>query len=117
MTPTRLLISQCHSLNATYQVRERRVDQQVAQRITVRGGYQLHTAFRDGARGGGFQFSTNFVDYDDLRHMVFHRLDHHRVLLSCASYLHTARSSDASSGANSGSSFTRSAVMMPSGRQ
>src|SRR5579863_7899497 len=60
----------------------------------MRGCHQLHTAFSDGARCRGFQFGADFVDHDDLRHMIFHCLDHHRVLFRRASHLHATRSPD-----------------------
>src|SRR5579884_1209740 len=93
MAASGLLIAQRDGLNAAHQIGERRVDQQVAQRVTVCRRDQLHAAFGDGASGCRFQFRANFVDDDDLRHVVFDRFDHHRVLFCRARHLHAARAS------------------------
>ena len=94
MASARLLISKCNGLDTTSKVRECRVHQQVTERVTVCCCYKLHATFCNGARSGGFQFSAYFVDYDDLRHVVLHRLDHHSVLFHGASHLHAACSTD-----------------------
>src|SRR5947209_14289407 len=57
-------------------------------------GHKLHAAFRDGASGGGFQFSTNFIDDDYFGHVIFDSLDHHRVLFRRACHLHAASTTD-----------------------
>ena len=58
------------------------------------GGDQLHSPLSDGAGGGGFLLGAHFVNDDDLRHVVLHRLDHHRVLLSGSCDLHATGVTD-----------------------
>jgi hypothetical protein len=56
--------------------------------------YKLHTAFRDGASGGRFQFGTNFIYDNYLGHVILDGLNHHRVLFYRAGHLHTTRTSN-----------------------
>src|SRR5438477_5876836 len=56
--------------------------------------YKLHTAFRDGASGGRFQFGTNFIYDNYLGHVILDSLNHHRVLFYRAGHLHTTRTSN-----------------------
>ena len=60
----------------------------------MRGGDQLHAAFGDGARGGGFELGADLVDDDDLGHVVLDRLDHHRVLHRRRGHLHAPRAAN-----------------------
>jgi hypothetical protein len=94
MTTTRLLVTKGHGLDTPYQIGERRVDKQVTKRVPMGSSHKLYTAFGDGTGGSRFQFGTNFIYDDDLRHMIFDSLNHHRVLFSRASYLHTTRTTD-----------------------
>ena len=54
-------------------------------------GNQLHATFRNGARRQRFRFGADFIDDDDLGHVIFHRLDHHGMLLGGRGHLHTPR--------------------------
>src|SRR5579872_3916086 len=76
MATPRLLVTEGHGLDAADEIGERRVDQQVAERVTVSGGDKLHAKFGDGASGSRFQFGANFINNDDLGHMIFDGLNH-----------------------------------------
>ena len=95
MAPASLFVAERDGLDTAYQVGERWVHKQVVQRVAVGRCYKLHTTFGDGACRGSFQFGADFIDNDNLRHMVFYRLDHYRVLFYCARHLHTASTSNA----------------------
>ncbi|OPZ80227.1 MAG: hypothetical protein BWY76_03421 [bacterium ADurb.Bin429] len=81
-------------MHAADQVVERRVLQQVVQRVAVRGADKLHAALGDGARSHRLVGGADFVNDDNFRHVVFHRFNHHRVLLRYARHLHAPRASD-----------------------
>lgn len=49
---------------------------------------ELHAAFGDGARRHGFEFGADFVNDDDLRHVVFHGFYHYGVLFVGGCHLH-----------------------------
>jgi hypothetical protein len=68
--PARLLVGENHRLHAADQVGERRVLQQVLQRVAVGGGDQLHPALGDGARGERLLAGADLVDHHRLRHVV-----------------------------------------------
>ena len=57
-------------------------------------GDELHAPLGDGAGGGGFLFRPHFINDDSLGHVVFHRLDHHAMLLRRRSNLHPPGPSD-----------------------
>ena len=76
----RLDVSQRNRLDAAHQIRESRVHDQIVQRIAVSGGDKLDSTFRYRARGVRVQLYADLIYYDDLRHVVLHRLDHHVVL-------------------------------------
>ena len=59
------------------------------------GAHELHAPLGDRARGLGFEFGADLVDDDYLGHVVFHRFDHHGVLLGGRGHLHPARPADA----------------------
>ena len=90
----RLLVAQGNRLNAADEVGQGGVHNEVIQGVAVGGGDQLDAALGDGAGGGGLALGAHFVDDDDLRHMVFHRLDHHAVLLRRGGNLHPAGAAD-----------------------
>jgi hypothetical protein len=90
----RLLVRQSDRLDATHQVAQSGVVEQIVQCVAVRGADQLHTALGDGACGDGFQFAPDLVDDNHLRHVIFHRLDHHLVLLRWVGHLHAASAAD-----------------------
>jgi hypothetical protein len=50
----RFLVGKGHALDSAQQVVESRVDQQVLERLTMRGGDELHATFRDRPRSNGF---------------------------------------------------------------
>ena len=93
-TASGLFIRKGHGLDAAQQVVERRVDEQVFQRVAVRGRNELDAALGDGARRNRFELYANLVDDDDLRHVVLDRLDHHRVLQCWCTNLHAPRAPD-----------------------
>ena len=80
-------------LDAADQVRQRRVQHQVFERVAVRGGDELHAALGDRARRGRLELGADLVDDDDLGHVVLDRLDHHRVLQrrACGTCMRRAR--------------------------
>ena len=94
-SPASFLVGQRHALDATEEVVERRVDQEILQRLTVRGGDELNSALGNRARRRRLELSADLVDDDDLGHVVLDRLDHHRVLQHRSLYLHATRPSDA----------------------
>jgi hypothetical protein len=94
----RLLVRQRHALDSAEQVVERGVDEQVFERLPVRGRDELHAALGDGARRGRLELGADLVDDDDLGHVVLDRLDHHRVLEQGRLHLHATRSTDAGMG-------------------
>ena len=98
MPPPRLFITEGHRLDTTHQIGERRVNQQVAERITVSSCDKLHATLGDSAGRSRFQFGTNFVDNDHLRHVIFDSLNHHGVLFGGACHLHTPRTTNARMG-------------------
>ena len=86
--PPCFLVSQGHGLHAPDEVGERRVDQQVLQRVAVGRRDQLHASFCDGPRRDGLQLRAHLVYDDDLRHVVLHCLDHDCVLAGRRGHLH-----------------------------
>ena len=57
-------------------------------------GDELYTALGDGAGGNGFLLGAHFVDDDYLGHVIFHRLNHHGMLLAGSGHLHAAGVAD-----------------------
>ncbi len=90
-----LFVGERHRADAADEVGERRVHQQVLQRLPVRGADQRHAAFGDRAGCFGFRCRADLVDDDDLRHVVLDRLDHHGVLQRGISDLHAPCETDA----------------------
>src|SRR3984893_16589079 len=90
----RLLVREGDGLDATHQVVERRVDQEVVEIRAVRGAHQLHAALRDGARRGSLELRADLVDHDALRHVILDGLDHHRVLEHRGAHLHATGAAD-----------------------
>ena len=93
-TPPRLFVGEGHGLDTAQQVVQRRVDEEVLQRVAVRGGDQLDTTLGDGARRDRFQLDADLVDHDHLRHVVLDGLDHHRMLQRRGAHLHSPRAPD-----------------------
>jgi hypothetical protein len=89
--PARLFIRQGHRFDATDQVAQRRVEQQVVQGLTVRRADQLYAALGDRAGGGSLGFAPDLIDDDHFRVMVLHGLDHHLVLEHGLAHLHAPR--------------------------
>ena len=90
----RFLVTEGDSLNAAHQIRQRGVHYQVVQRVAVGRGDELHAPLGNGAGGGSLLLSAHFVNDDGLRHVVFHRLDHHAMLLRWGGNLHPPRPPD-----------------------
>src|SRR5439155_7572669 len=76
------------------QVVKRRVDQEVLERLPMRGGDELDATLGDRARCGSLKLGADLVDHDDLGHVVLDRLDHHRVLQQRSPDLHAASATD-----------------------
>ena len=93
--PPRLNVAQRNRLNAAHKVGQRGVHDEIVQRVAVRRRHQLHAALRNRARCVCVRLRANLVDDDDLRHVVLHRLDHHRMLQRRRAHLHSARPADA----------------------
>jgi hypothetical protein len=75
-------------MDASQKIGQRRVHQQVVQRVSVSGGDQLNTALRNGARGLCLGFSPDLVNDDHLWRMVLDGFDHDRVLKIRPRHLH-----------------------------
>src|SRR5947209_8536178 len=60
----------------------------------MRCAHELNAALGDGAGCGGLELGPDFVDDDDLRHVVLDGLDHYGMLPCRARYLHPARAPD-----------------------
>jgi hypothetical protein len=56
--------------------------------LAVSGSDQRDAALGDRTRCQRLGFGTDFIDDDDLRHVVFNRFDHHRMLVSGIRDLH-----------------------------
>ena len=93
--PARFLVGERDGADAADQVGERRVHQEVLERLAVRRADQRHAALGDRARGGRFGLGADLVDDDDLGHVVFDRFDHHGVLQRRIGDLHAPREADA----------------------
>ena len=61
----------------------------------MRRGDELYAAFRNRPGCHRLRFGADLIDDDYLRHVVLHRLDHHRVLGARHRHLHAPRLSDA----------------------
>ena len=61
-------------------------------------GHQHHPPFRNRASGLRLQLGADLIDHDHLRHVVFHRLDHHLMLKLRPGHLHTPRTPDGGMG-------------------
>ena len=90
----RFFVGERDAADAADQVGERRVHQDVFERSAVRGADELHAAFRDGTRGQSLGFGPDLVDDDDFGHVIFHGLDHDRVLVRGIGDLHAPGMSD-----------------------
>ena len=55
------------------------------------GGHEHHAPFGNSAGSLRFELGADLVDHDHLRHVVFHRLDHHLVLQFRPGHLHAPR--------------------------
>ena len=93
-SPACFVIAEGDRLNPTDKITQRRVLDQIRQRIAVGCGHQHHAAFGDGACRLSFQLCADLIDDDDLRHVVFNRLDHHLMLLLRTGNLHPSGPSD-----------------------
>ncbi len=92
--PSGFFIGQGNALDAADQIGQRRIEQQIFQRVTVGGADELNAALIDGARRLGFTFPADLIDDDDLRVVILHRLDHGFVLVGRARNLHAAGAAD-----------------------
>ena len=62
--------TQGDGLDAADQVRQRGILEQVLQKLSVRGGNELHAALGNGAARERLRLCSNLVHYDDLWHVV-----------------------------------------------
>ena len=90
----RFLVAEGYRLNAAHQIGQGGIQNQVIQGVAMGGSHQLHAPLGDGSGGGGLGLGAHLVNDDDLGHMVFHRLDHHPVLLGGGGDLHSPRVTD-----------------------
>jgi len=88
-------IAQSNRLDATDEIGEGRVKHQILERLSVGRADQLNASLCDSAARERLRLGANFVDYDDFRHVVLHRLDHHIVLFGRRSNLHPSGVSNA----------------------
>ena len=93
--PPRLLVGEGHALDAAQEVVERRVHEQVLERLTVRGRDELHAALRNGPRRRRLELCPDLIDDDYLGHVVLDRLDHHGMLQQRRLHLHAPRAPNA----------------------
>ena len=91
---SRFFVRQGNRLDAADQVGEGRVHHQVFEFVAVCGADELHASLSDRARRARFELGTDFVDHDDLRHVIFDRFDHDCVLRERRRHLHAPGSSD-----------------------
>ena len=94
----RLIVTERDGLDAADEVGQRRVHDQVLERVAVRRGDELDAAFGDRSRGGSLEVGTDFVDDDYLGHVVLDGLDHHLVLQLRGGDLHSPRAANAGMG-------------------
>ena len=87
-----LLVAQGHRLDAPHQIAEGGVERQIVQGAPMGCPHQLHAPLRYGARGLRLQNGAYLVDHYDLRHVILHGLDHHRVLHRRSDHLHAPSS-------------------------
>ena len=92
--PAGLLVAQRHRLYPPDEIAQGGVLEEVVEGVAVRGGDELYAPLRDRAGRQRLRFGADLVDDDDLRHVVFHGLDHHRVLELRDGDLHAARAPD-----------------------
>ena len=93
-----LLIAERHRLNATHQIGEGGVFDQVFDGIAMGRGHEHHATLGNGASRLGFQLGADLVNNDHLGHVVFHGLDHHLVLKLRPGYLHAPGAADGGMG-------------------
>jgi len=92
--PARFFVGQSNGLNAADEIRQRRIDHQIFERVAMDRCDQLDSTFRYGASGEGFLRCADFIDDDHFRHVILHRFDHHRMLMFRIGHLHPSRTSD-----------------------
>ena len=96
--PSRFFVAERDGMNAAEKIRQRRIHQEVVERISVRRRDQLHAALGNRARGLRFGFGSDLVDDDHFRHVILDRFDHDGVLKIRPRHLHSAAGSDAGMG-------------------
>jgi hypothetical protein len=91
-TPARFFVGKSNRFDTTHQVGQCRVEEQVLQVVTVGSTNELNATFCNRAGSSSFELSTNLVNDDHFRIMVFDRLDHDFMLKGGQGNLHAARS-------------------------
>ena len=76
-------------------IRQRRIHQQVVERVAVRRRDQLNAALGNRSRGLRLRLGADLIDDDDFGHVVLNRFDHDRVLQIRPRHLHPSAGSDA----------------------
>jgi hypothetical protein len=75
------VLTERHAGDASHQVAQRRVLNQIFQQLPVRGCHQLHAALGDRAACERLGLGPDLVNDDHFGHVVLHSLYHHAVLL------------------------------------
>src|SRR5664280_2537152 len=97
-TALRFLITQRDRLDASEQVDQSRVCDEVAQIVAMCCSNELDAALSDRAACLCFFDTADFIDDDDLGIVVFHGFDHDVMLFFVERDLHTTRRSDTGMG-------------------
>lgn len=77
-----------------YQVRKSRVLYDVLELLSMSSANQHDSPFSNGTTCKRFRFCADLINYNHLRHMVLHRLDHHFMLQRRLRHLHSTRTSN-----------------------
>ena len=89
--PPRLFVRQGDGLYAADQVRQRRIDHQIFERVAMHGCDKLDSALCNRARGKRLLRSAYLVNDDHFGHMILDRFDHHLMLVFRIGHLHSTR--------------------------
>jgi hypothetical protein len=97
-TTASLIVAKGDGFNATNEVAQGWIFNEVGEGIAVRCRHQGHPPFSNRAGCTRFQLSADFINDDHLWHVVFHGLNHHLVLKLWPSHLHAPRSTNGGMG-------------------
>ena len=79
-TSARFIVSQSDGLNATNEIYEGGILEQIFQGIAVCGANQHNASFGNRSCCGRFLLSSDFVDHDYFRSVIFDGFNHHGML-------------------------------------